>query len=42
MIRQLVMAMACHLLSAVNAEAATVRAVVDRNQATVGESIACR
>jgi BatD DUF11 like domain len=40
MIRQLVMAMAVCLLAAANAEAASVRAVVDRSQATVGESIA--
>jgi hypothetical protein len=40
MVRQLVMAMALCLLATTNANAASVRAVVDRNQATVGESIA--
>ncbi len=40
MVRQLVMAMALFLTAAAIADAATVRAVVDRNQATVGESIA--
>ncbi|BBO69913.1 hypothetical protein DSCA_38430 [Desulfosarcina alkanivorans] len=40
MVRQLVMAMVACLLAAATADAASVRAVVDRNQATVGESIA--
>ena len=39
MVRQLILAMAV-LLSATSAHAATVSAVVDRNQVTVGESIA--
>jgi len=40
MVRQLVMAMVLILTAAANADAASVRAVVDRNQAMVGESIA--
>ncbi|MBC2710476.1 MAG: protein BatD [Desulfosarcina sp.] len=40
MIRQLVMAMGLFLTATAIADAASVRAVVDRNQATVGESIA--
>ncbi|MCB2147191.1 MAG: BatD family protein [Deltaproteobacteria bacterium] len=39
MVRQLVMAMALLLAATATADAATVRAVVDRNKATVGESI---
>ena len=40
MVRQLVMVMVLILTAAANADAAGVRAVVDRNQAMVGESIA--
>ena len=40
MVRTLTIAIIIILLSAAAADAATVRAVVDRNQATVGESIA--